>query len=235
MITEEFKEYLLEQVRNHSIYVWGAQGQKKPTVTEAWIRKREKTKRNADRAIAHWKKEVEAGYGDVLRAFDCSGLGTFFFLKHDLIDHDVNAEGLRLQCREIKRNEVKPGDFVFRMNGGRAVHVAYAIDGDRVVEAKGRDDGVVFGRVSSFDRYGRPAFFDTARILRLTDPYMRGEDVRQVQTMLKNAGYDPGQLDGIYGKKTERAVKRFQKDHRLKVDGIVGKMTYQALGLPYTG
>ena len=68
MKTDAFKEYLLEQVRNHSIYVWGAQGQKKPTITEEWIRKREKTKRNADRAIRHWKKEVAAGYGDVLRA-----------------------------------------------------------------------------------------------------------------------------------------------------------------------
>jgi hypothetical protein len=58
MRTDEFKEYLLEQVRNHSIYVWGAQGQKKPTITEAWIRKREKNRRNADRAIRHWKKEV---------------------------------------------------------------------------------------------------------------------------------------------------------------------------------
>ena len=53
MRASDFTEYLKEQVRNHSIYVWGAQGQKKPTITEAWIRKREKTKRNADRAIAH--------------------------------------------------------------------------------------------------------------------------------------------------------------------------------------
>ena len=43
MKASEFTEYLKEQVRNHSIYVWGAQGQKKPTITEAWIRKKEKT------------------------------------------------------------------------------------------------------------------------------------------------------------------------------------------------
>ena len=113
MKTDAFREYLLEQVRNHSIYVWGAQGQKKPTITEAWIRKREKTKRNAERAIRHWKKEVEAGYGDVLRAFDCSGLGVFFFLKNNLIDHDINAEGLRSMCRDIKRTDLRTGDMCF--------------------------------------------------------------------------------------------------------------------------
>lgn len=230
MNASDFTEYLKEQVRNHSIYVWGAQGQKKPTITEEWIRKREKTKRNADRAIAHWKKEVREGYGDVLRAFDCSGLGTYFFLKHDLIDHDLNAEGLRGLCTTIRRTEVREGDMTFRMSGGRAVHVGFAIDGERVIEAKGRDVGVVESRISGWDRYGRPPFF-APRQLKIERPYMRGEDVRTVQTALKEQGFDPGQIDGVYGKKTERAVKRFQRSCGLKVDGIVGPKTRFALGL----
>ena len=234
MKASEFTEYLKEQVRNHSIYVWGAQGQKKPTITEAWIRKKEKTRRNADRAIAHWKKEVREGYGDVLRAFDCSGLGTYFFLKHDLIDHDVNAEGLRGMCREIKRSDVREGDMTFRMSGGRAVHVGYAIDPDTTIEAKGRDVGVVERAISGWDRFGRPPFFERSRLLKLTDPYMRGEDVRALQTALKAHGFDPGQVDGVFGKKTERAVRRFQKANGLKVDGIAGKKTFEALDLPFT-
>lgn len=234
MKATEFTEYLKEQVRNHSIYVWGAQGQKKPTITEAWIRKREKTKKNADRAIAHWKKEVREGYGDVLRAFDCSGLGTYFFLKHDLIDHDVNAEGLRSMCREIKRADVREGDMTFRLSGGRAVHVGYAIDSDTTIEAKGRDVGVVERHISGWDRFGRPPFFERSRLLKLKNPYMRGEDVRSLQTALKKLGYDPGQIDGVFGKKTERAVKRFQKENGLKVDGIAGKKTFESLGLPFT-
>ncbi len=231
MKTDAFKEYLLEQVRNHSIYVWGAQGQKKPTITEEWIRKREKTKRNADRAIRHWKKEVAAGYGDVLRAFDCSGLGVFFFLKHNLIDHDVNAEGLRTLCTAIDRRDVRTGDMAFRMSGGRAVHVGYAIDHDRLVEAKGRDDGVVLSKIGKWDRFGRPPFFAICRILKLKHPYMRGDDVKALQEALRHCGYNPGQTDGIFGEKTKRAVKRFQKDHDLKVDGIAGEKTQSALGI----
>lgn len=230
---EDFTEYLLTQVKNHSIYVWGAQGQKKPTLTEEWIRKKEKNKRDADRAVAHWKKEVALGYGDVLRAFDCSGLGVYFFLRHKLIDHDVNADGLRKLCRAIARDEVQAGDMVFRMRGGRAVHVGYAIDGETVVECKGRDDGVVKSRIEGWDRYGRPTFFLEARVLKLTTPYMRGGDVYQLQSALKERGFDPGQLDGVYGKKTERAVKRFQKAKGLKVDGIAGKQTFAALELPF--
>ncbi len=230
-MVEEFVAYLKEQVRNHSIYVWGAQGQKKPTITEAWIRKKEKTRRNADRAIAHWKKEVRDGYGDVLRAFDCSGLGTFYFLKHDLIDHDLNANGLFLLCDPIERSALRAGDMVFRISGGRAVHVGYAIDGDRIVEAKGRDVGVVESPVKGWDRFGRPPFFRSRRILMLRSPYMRGEDVRELQRALKQNGFDPGQTDGVFGKKTERALKRYQRAHGLKADGIAGKMTYEALGL----
>jgi Putative peptidoglycan-binding domain-containing protein len=233
MQATEFTEYLKEQVRNHSIYVWGAQGQKKPTITKEWIRKREKTKRNADRAIAHWEKEVRAGYGDVLRAFDCSGLGTYFFLKNGLIDHDVNAEGLRKLCKRVEKRAIREGDMAFRMQNGRAVHVGYVIGGNRLIEAKGRDDGVVESRISGFDRFGRPPFFG-ARELRLADPYMRGEDVRTLQRALKEQGFDPGQLDGVFGKKTERAVKRFQRSVGLKADGIAGRRTFAALGLPFS-
>ena len=232
MKASDFTTYLNEQVKNHSIYVWGAQGQKKPTITREWIRRREKTKRNADRAIAHWEKEVRLGYGDVLRAFDCSGLGCYYFLKHDMIDHDLNADGLRKISDRIDRSEVREGDMAFRMSGGRAVHVGYAIDRDRVIEAKGRDVGVVESRISGWDCFGRPPFW-SSRELRLTHPYMRGGDVRELQIALKDKGFDPGQTDGVFGKKTERAVKRFQKSCGLKADGIAGKNTCFALGIPF--
>jgi|GEM_PF-4383782 len=43
--------YLEEQVANHSIYVWGAQGQQGAAITEEWIRARETSAFNASRAI----------------------------------------------------------------------------------------------------------------------------------------------------------------------------------------
>lgn len=47
------------------------------------------------------------------------------------------------------------------------------------------------------------------------------QQTRKVQTMLKRLGYDPGVIDGQYGGKTSTAVKSFQYDTRVSVDGCV--------------
>jgi peptidoglycan hydrolase-like protein with peptidoglycan-binding domain len=52
---------------------------------------------------------------------------------------------------------------------------------------------------------------------------------KQIQIALKNAGYDPGPVDGRHGKQTYSAIKTFQKDNGLHVDGKVGKRTWDAL------
>lgn len=62
----------------------------------------------------------------------------------------------------------------------------------------------------------------------------RGDDVVKLQTALVRAGYDPGKIDGVFGPKTEEAVKRFQRAMSLTVDGIVGSRTWAALA-PYMG
>ncbi|WP_008310493.1 C39 family peptidase [Leptolyngbya sp. PCC 6406] len=71
------------------------------------------------------------------------------------------------------------------------------------------------------------------RILRLVAPHMSGEDVRRVQQALKDKGYfSPEEtIDGIFGPNTERKVKAFQQNHQLRVDGIIGLQTWNALGL----
>lgn len=60
----------------------------------------------------------------------------------------------------------------------------------------------------------------------------RGNEVRQIQTRLKAWGYYKGAIDGIYGYQTYQAVRYFQSRNGLKVDGIAGKATLYALGLP---
>ncbi|MDP2358029.1 MAG: TIGR02594 family protein [Beijerinckiaceae bacterium] len=54
-------------------------------------------------------------------------------------------------------------------------------------------------------------------------------DVRAIQTELKRCGFDPGPIDGAWGAKTRAAVRRFQDDRRLTVDGLVGPQTLKAL------
>ncbi len=56
----------------------------------------------------------------------------------------------------------------------------------------------------------------------------RGKDVKEVQTMLQQLGYDVSP-DGIFGQKTKEIVEKFQQKESLKVDGVVGNKTYQLL------
>lgn len=57
----------------------------------------------------------------------------------------------------------------------------------------------------------------------------RGDEVRILQTELKNLGYYSGKIDGIYGKGTVNAVKAFQRKNGLKADGIAGPLTQAKL------
>ena len=59
----------------------------------------------------------------------------------------------------------------------------------------------------------------------------RGEEVRQIQTKLKRWGYYSGNVDGIYGSQTQKAVRWFQSKNGLAVDGIAGKNTLNAMGI----
>ncbi|MGI6623056.1 MAG: spore cortex-lytic enzyme [Acetivibrionales bacterium] len=60
----------------------------------------------------------------------------------------------------------------------------------------------------------------------------RGREVIEIQKRLKAWGYYKGAVDGIYGYQTYQAVRYFQSKNGLKVDGIAGKATLYALGLP---
>ena len=61
-----------------------------------------------------------------------------------------------------------------------------------------------------------------------------GEAVRDLQQNLSALGY-PLAVDGIFGKDTEEAVRAFQHDHGLDVDGLAGPKTREAIGktLPF--
>ena len=59
----------------------------------------------------------------------------------------------------------------------------------------------------------------------------RGEEVKKIQTKLKNWGYYSGSVDGVFGWQTENAVKSFQRKNGLTADGVAGKQTLNAMGI----
>lgn len=58
---------------------------------------------------------------------------------------------------------------------------------------------------------------------------VKGSRTAAMQTKLRALGYDPGPSDGLFGDKTEAAVKKFQSDQKLQIDGQAGNQTLTAL------
>jgi peptidoglycan hydrolase-like protein with peptidoglycan-binding domain len=71
---------------------------------------------------------------------------------------------------------------------------------------------------------GRPLF--GTRVIRRG---MRGYDVGVLQFLLRRHGFKPGRLDGRFGPRTARAVRRFQRRAGLTPDGVVGRRTARRL------
>jgi N-acetylmuramoyl-L-alanine amidase len=67
------------------------------------------------------------------------------------------------------------------------------------------------------------------RLLYLRTPYLRGDDVVDVQRRLNALGFDAGKVDGIFGPDTDRALREFQRNAGLSVDGICGAKTVLTL------
>jgi len=63
----------------------------------------------------------------------------------------------------------------------------------------------------------------------------RGPAVSNLQSRLKELGFDPGPIDGIFGPRTEAAVRAFQRNQGIEVDGIVGPQTRGKLANPSSG
>lgn len=55
------------------------------------------------------------------------------------------------------------------------------------------------------------------------------ERTRQIQRNLKHRGYDPGPVDGFMGRRTSRAIRAFQADHGLAVNGMASRTVYEML------
>lgn len=72
----------------------------------------------------------------------------------------------------------------------------------------------------------------TSNVYALSKIGSTGQEVRNIQTRLKNWGYYAYTVDGIYGSRTASAVKSFQRKNGLTPDGIAGPATLAKIGLP---
>jgi N-acetylmuramoyl-L-alanine amidase len=76
------------------------------------------------------------------------------------------------------------------------------------------------------------------RLLYHRRPMLRGDDVAALQQRLNSLGFDAGRGDGILGEQTAAALRDFQRNAGIAVDGIAGPATLAALdrlGAPGSG
>ena len=124
---------------------------------------------------------------------------------------------------------------LFVRNGKTMEHTGFAYNGETVECSNGVQHSKTLNK--KWEVWAVPACVgepvptptpETKPTLRRGD---KGKYVTLAQTELINKGYDCGSTgaDGIFGKNTEAAVKRFQNDYGLAVTGVINDATWSAL------
>ncbi len=125
----------------------------------------------------------------------------------DLLDMKVVQMERELQLKDSEIQQLKYE--VSRLSGQQGQFSGYS--GGRSVGSQGRQ---------SSGSSGTGGKMETREIIRVS------ASPSEVQTVLQKAGYYDGAIDGKIGQKSIEAIKSFQRDNNLKVDGIIGARTW---------
>jgi len=251
----EWLDYLKSRV-GIDVYVWGGNGEKivnqMPHLCE--MEKADHTEKealkNTDRVLTLLNKRLLTGV-DIFAICgeDCSGLAVKYLLLKGIIKEDKTANSFYklTEGTPVKMDMIQAGDFLFQGSDSNKWHIGYAISDKYAIECQNHDVGVVQTKIADRGwKYAtRPSWYSDVpkekpvlkRELYVTDPLMRGDDVRDCQELLIDKGYKPGKTDGVYGQRTFDAVKSFQIDEDLGIKrlGTVGRKTATALGFIWEG
>ena len=137
-VKEKFLDLLKRYVNSHSIYLWGAQGEQVKKLNYETVRKMETSAANAQRVIRRIEllKEMKWISGKT-RAFDCSGL-LCYCLYHSGREPEIDITADSLFARYPHTTQLTEGCLLHRSG-----HIAAYIGLNYLIEAKGRDYGVV--------------------------------------------------------------------------------------------
>ena len=227
----------------HWGYIWGTAG-------EAWTEAKQKELEKAtDSNRAQGRKYGSKWIGHTVA--DCSGLFSWAFKKLGGTMYHGSDTMYRKYCvnkgelskgKRTDQGTLKPGTAVFVWNGSSYSHVGLYVGDGIVIEAMGTIKGVTttkvsagkwthWGELTGVDYAGDNSELNGLRERKTIRRGSKGDVVKEMQSILEKLGYDIGAcgVDGDFGRMTEKAVKAFQQDHGLKVDGIVGPKTWAAL------
>ncbi|MFZ5974708.1 MAG: peptidoglycan-binding protein [Bacillota bacterium] len=227
-------------------YVYSGQGQKyTPELAQKWAEEE-----RAGKSASYYLEECKKWFNAIV--VDCSGLLVEAFRSKDADYEDRSSNTFRAQA--VERGSLQEIPNMPGLGVWRSGHIGVYIGSGKVIESGGVKAGVVESplwspatgkawkewiQLRDVEYEQAPGHnevfngvFIIKRLLELKSKWMSGEDVRDVQQQLMAKKYSVGGTgaDGVYGPKTTQGVKQFQRDKKLKVDGIVGPATTKALG-----
>ena len=170
------------------------------------------------------------------RFFDCRGF-TYWILKQ-VYGFDLNGGGATSQWKDASNWAVTgtiesiPHDTLvclFVQKGNKMEHTGFGLNDETVECSNGVQHSIK--RSPKWTHWAIPACVQKEDIMPTLRKGSNGAYTTSLQTALLNRGYDLGKwgADGKFGDATEKAVKAFQADMGLTVDGIVGPRTWAAL------
>lgn len=177
------------------------------------------------------------GVGDPDGPLAAADAWTGFWLR------DAETRGQRVSVAEAAS---RPGAFLLRHSSSSG-HIVVSDGAGGTIEAMSSRTGVVRSSLANRrwdmgilipwvqypddDVVPLEVAAPTVTIYRVRDPLMHGPAVKLIQRALRDAGFDPGPIDGFYGDLTAAAVRAYQATRRLVTDGEVGPKTAKSLGL----
>lgn len=255
---QEFVNEMMNIYKNHGVYIGTANGELTESLTVGQIIQMENNYARRDsNGNPLWYNDAKRDFyhiGDLRaakydlsesRAGDCSGQIVGAFRRLGLIapSSDYRAKDFQTLSDEVELKDLQPADFVFDKRKGKdgkgtAGHIGVYVGDGMVVDSRGRDVGVIYKPLSDYKwaAGGRLDWFSdtipplTRNLKYVKDNLMRGEDVKQCQERLIFKGFpECGEADGVFGSKTDSAVRHFQASRDLEIDGIVGQVTWTKL------
>ena len=139
--------------------------------------------------------------------------GDIVFFKYKTNNRRTNHVGLVIEVHE---------NYIMTIEGNTST--SSNDNGGKVMKRK---------RSSNIVGYARPKYDSSVSVVSDDRPLLRkgsrGTKVKYLQKILAEKKYYTDKIDGVFGINTRNAVLKFQRDHNLTQDGIVGKNTWIAL------